>query len=91
MFYRGMGPGHFGAQAFGGGGLMLLMMGFRLVVLIVLIIVGIKLYKKYKNNPSNNPSNNSSDVLKILDERFAKGEIDEEEYLKKKAILTQKN
>lgn len=85
MFCRGFGGYGYG---FGSGnsigfGLMFLAMGFRLLIFIGLIVLAVKLYKKH-NNKSNN-------TLRILDEKFAAGEISEEDYLKRRAILSQKN
>jgi putative membrane protein len=36
---------------------------------------------------TNPPSKGSSDALRILDERFARGEIDADEYTKRKELL----
>lgn len=82
MFCRGLGPYGFGAADFPGGGFWYIMMAVRVLIFIGIIIVGVKLYKKYTNQPTS--------ALKTLDERFAKGEIDEEEYIKRKTILSQK-
>lgn len=88
MFCRGFSGsdyGHFGG--YGGGG-MFLMMGFGFLIFLTLIFL---VYKLMRNNtPSNNSSLNNS-TLNILNERFAKGEIDEDEYTKKKIILSKKN
>lgn len=84
MFYgilaRGMGAGAFGGGRM--GGFMPLMMIIRLAILIALIVLAVKLYKKHIGGPAS--------ALKLLDERFAKGEIDEEEYTRRKQFLTQK-
>jgi putative membrane protein len=93
MFCRGFsgsGYGHFGG--YGGGG-MFLMMGFGFLILLIVIFLAFKLMK---NHPHSNLSslNNlgfNNSALNILNERFAKGEIDEDEYAKKKIILNQKN
>jgi putative membrane protein len=63
-------------------GWMFFAMGFRLLIFIGLIFVAFRIFKIYstKNNPS----------IKIIDEKFAKGEINEEEYLKRKAVLLKK-
>jgi len=53
----------------------------------ILIIIGLVLYFTtdiFKNNTS---SNHKTDAVNILKERFAKGEIDEEEYERKKQML----
>lgn len=56
--------------------------GFRMLIFIILIILAIKFFKNYANN--------SNDPMKILNEKFASGEMDQEEYLKRKSILSQK-
>lgn len=92
MFCRGFsgsGYGHFGS--YGGG--MFLMMGFGFLIFLALIFLAFKLMKNHPHSnfsSSNNSSFNNS-ALNILNERFANGEIDEEEYTKKKIILNQKN
>lgn len=84
MFCRGFGPYGFGpSNSFLGSGWMFLSMGVRLLVFIGLVILAIKLFKNYNNK--------SNDSIKILNEKFAKGEINEEEYLKRKSVLSQKN
>ncbi|WP_315072995.1 SHOCT domain-containing protein [uncultured Clostridium sp.] len=76
--YGGFGP----ASSIGYGG-MFLGMGFRMLVFIVLIFFAVKLFKSY--------SNKSNSAMRILNEKFANGEMTQEEYLKRKEILSQKN
>lgn len=81
------GFGGFGGHGFGlsgpmGTGWMFLGMGFRLLIFIGLIVIAVKLFKNYTDK--------SNEGVKILNERFAKGEISEEEYAKKKIILSAK-
>ncbi len=76
--YGGLGP----ASSIGYGG-MFLGMGFRMLVFIVLIFFAVKLFKSY--------SNKSNSAMRILNEKFANGEMTQEEYLKRKEILSQKN
>ena len=91
MLCRGFsGYGHFGG--YGGGG-MFLMMGFGFLIFLALIFLAFKLMKNHPHSnlsSSNNLGLNNS-ALNILNERYAKGEIDEEEYTKKKIILNQRN
>lgn len=76
--YGGFGPG----SSIGYGG-MLLAMGFRMLIFIALIVFAVKIFKNYTNK--------SNDAMKILNEKFASGEMTQEEYLKRKTILSQKN
>lgn len=84
MFCNGFGGyGGFGPASSIGYGGMFLAMGFRMLILIALIAFAFKLFKNYTNK--------SNDAMRILNNKFASGEITEEEYLKRKTILSQKN
>lgn len=83
MSYRGV-PG----MEYGTGGGMFFMMIFGFLILLALIFIAFKLMKV--NLPSNLSSSNDS-ALNILNERYAKGELNEEEYTKMKIILSKKN
>ena len=85
MFCGGY-PGYF--SSYGGGGGMFLMMGFGLLIFIALVFLAFKLMKV---NSSSAFSLSGNLALNILNERYAKGEINEEEYTKKKIILAKKN
>ncbi|GEP63861.1 membrane protein [Clostridium beijerinckii] len=78
MFCSGFGA----ASSIGYGG-MFLAMGVRMLIFIALIVLAFKLFKNYTNK--------SNDAMKILNEKFAGGEITQEEYLKRKSVLSQKN
>lgn len=64
-----------------------------LIPLVLLVLIAIAVYMIFKNNKtgeqiSQGRSNQSSSrALEILDERYAKGEIDEEEYNRRKSVL----
>ena len=74
--------GGFGGAGAVGSGWFLLMMGIKLLIFIVIIVIGIKLFNKYTDN--------SRGALKILDEKFAKGEINEDDYIARKNVLLKK-
>jgi len=80
MFGRGYSAGF---SCFSGGSGLFLMMGIKLAIFAVLVFIGIKLYKKYANHPHS--------ALKMLDEKFAMGEISEEDYVNRKSVLNKKN
>ena len=82
----------FSGYGYGGGGGMFLMMGFGFLIFLALIFLAYKLMKGHSHLSSlNNSTFSNNSALNILNERFAKGEIDEEEYTKRKNILNQKN
>jgi putative membrane protein len=72
------------------GTLMILIMVALLVVILVFVL---KMYKNMNNgrvlqkNIQNSFTPPVSPALQILDERFAKGEISEEEYINKKSQI----
>ena len=57
-------------------------MGIKILVLIALIVILIKFLKNYTTS--------TNKALGLLDEKFANGEITEEEYIKRKVILKRK-
>lgn len=85
MFYRGFrGFGScFGfGNGFYGGWFMMLMMGVILAATIVAVIL---IMKKTRRSSIKNSNDASLEELKI---EFAKGKLTEEEYLRKKKILS---
>jgi putative membrane protein len=80
--YRGFGGHGMGVSNYMGFEGMLFVMGFKLLIFVALIAIGYKLYKNYTNK--------SNQALKIISEKFANGEISEEEYIKRKTVLSQK-
>lgn len=71
--------GHTGGIFFGGGPFIWL---FWIILLVVLVYV-----LKYVLGPSRRKSSDSSEALEILKQRFARGEIDEAEFEKRKKLL----
>lgn len=77
----GYGMGGFGA-GFGFGGVFMILWW-------ILIIVGIVALVKWMLGPRAGQGGQSGSALDILNQRYARGEIDEEEYRKKKRDLLQ--
>lgn len=69
---------HGGYGIFGGG-------LFSLIIIGIIIYFIIKMFDKNGNN--SNTSNKKASAMDLLNERYAKGEIDEEEYDRRKKVL----
>ncbi len=65
----------------GGWGVLWMVLSWTVIVAIVIFIV------RAFSQPSTGPSSRERDPLQILDERFARGEISEEEYRERKRVL----
>ncbi len=64
-------------------------MGFGWLIGLIILIILIWLIVKAVNNGSTSAPQQSKSALEILKERYAKGEIDKEEFeTKKRAILS---
>lgn len=71
---------------YGGGYGGVMMFGLFLLLVLVIIAVYFIIHHFTKSN-SRNGSGSTDNALDILHERYARGEIDEEEYNRKKAEL----
>ncbi|MEQ8153616.1 MAG: SHOCT domain-containing protein [Clostridiaceae bacterium] len=91
-FGGGAGSGRMGLGAGTiGTGWFLAIAGIKLLIFIVLVIVAIRMFKKHNAHINSISKADDNDPLRILDEKFAKGEYTEEEYLKRKEILSKKD
>lgn len=79
-----MGCGVFGFGGYYSPWIGLLMMGIRMFIFVWLVITISKFIKNYKYNSVHNES------LRILDEKFVNGDINEDEYKLKKSIILDK-
>lgn len=61
---------------------MIIAMLIKLIIFLAIIFIAYKIIKKYNFH--------SISAMRILDERYAKGEIEEEDYLKRKEVLRRK-
>jgi putative membrane protein len=59
------------------------------ITLVIIVLVVLVLGRLFKSG--GNPSTDTRDSLKILDDRFARGEISEQEYLKMREVLERRN
>ncbi len=78
--------GGYGMMGGIGGVLMLLFM----LALATLVVLGILALLRYLKTTRPEELYTGTNVLDVLNERYARGEIDDEEYAIKKAALTKK-
>lgn len=71
------------------------MFWFWLLVLLFLLLVSLLLYfllrPSQNRRPFDSDDRTTEEALRILNERFARGEISEEEYLRRKELLEKKS
>ena len=78
---------HMMDMMFGGGGFGMMGTGWVLMFIFwIIVVVGIVALIVWLVNKSDGV-NTKKQAIKILEERYAKGEINEKEFLKKKKIL----
>lgn len=75
--------GEYGYGTMGYGWGLIMMIG----VLVIVVLVIFALSRYLQNSGSTSQNNSSSKAIEILDERYARGEITDEEYKKKKAEM----
>ncbi|MBU2481475.1 MAG: SHOCT domain-containing protein [Proteobacteria bacterium] len=81
--YTGAGLGHW----FFGGGLWGL--GITVIILGIIVVVALKLVRASQHTQHRKPEDaDRLDSLMILKDRFAKGQITEQEYKKMKEVLS---
>jgi putative membrane protein len=87
MPFRDQGPNMGWGRGF--FALLLILIAVCIIVWIVTALVrpGGHVHRHELSPGANPPSNGSSDALRILDERFARGDIDADEYTKRKELL----
>lgn len=75
----GCGYGYGNGFIGGGGPYLIIFMIIRLLIIIGIVVVAVKLFKGYFKINNN--------AIKTLDNMYAKGEITEEEYKKRKEFI----
>ncbi|MDA8442683.1 MAG: SHOCT domain-containing protein [Peptococcaceae bacterium] len=80
----GYGPG-FGGH-FMGGGIGIIGMLFQLVLLAAIVVLGVYLYRRFTSHTTTSApvSQNALEILKV---RYAQGEIDSDEFQRRKQEL----
>lgn len=58
------------------------------MMLIPLLLIALVIYAVYKISTNNSNMRNIDNSLEILNERFVNGEISEDEYKRKKALIS---
>lgn len=75
-------------QGFGGYGMHGYGMGFMGIFWILLLILFVLvIWKLFSNSQKTNPTSNEDTALELLKKEFAKGNITEEEFERKKRLL----
>lgn len=81
MIDRGEVRNLMGYGMMGGGGI------FGILILTIVFFLVIRLFNNFSGYNPNNSYTRNNDALETLKERFARGEISEEEYERKRKII----
>lgn len=83
--HGGWGDGMWGMHGWGGWWGLLVMLGVLLLVVAGVVMLVVTLARTTGGGTSTAPGATPAD--RLLDERYARGEIDEQEYLHRRAVL----
>ena len=81
----GWGGGMWGMHGWGGWWALAVMFGILLLVVAAAAVLAVSLGRPRQQEPPAEQGATGAD--RLLDERFARGEIDEQEYLHRRAVL----
>lgn len=89
-YYNGFGNAYRYGHGFmgSGAGITAHIVGIILLIAFVIFIIKMFRYKSFMHTHQTDPHNFTGNALQILNERYAKGEIDDEEYQRKKAEIS---
>ncbi|HEX6248670.1 MAG TPA: SHOCT domain-containing protein [Nocardioidaceae bacterium] len=92
---RGNGPGWDGWEMHDGWGagawvLMVLLLLLLFALIVAVVVLAVRAARRAPHTGSSSAPVGPSTAEQVLDERFARGEIDEEEYLRKRSVLRER-
>ncbi|RMF92282.1 MAG: SHOCT domain-containing protein [Nitrospinota bacterium] len=77
--------GYWGWGGMGGWGMGIVMLAFWILVIVGIVALVKWVWGQERNSPQIPPSSSGARALEILKERYARGEIDKEEFERMKA------
>lgn len=87
MWWDTDGYGHMSGWGMGwGGGLFMLLLLLALVAVVVAVVVAVM--RTSGDSGASTRPDADSDAVRLLEARFARGEIDEQDYLRRRSLLS---
>lgn len=87
-WHMGGGPGTMMGYGYGWGGWGIVHAVFWLVTLLAIIVIALTLVRRPGSGDADGKDTPPPTALEILDERYARGEIDREDYLQRKKDIS---